>query len=382
MRRVMAGTDRLRPRPLSLTTQPSFPSPEAPARRVGGLWGGRQGRAASAAVALLLPLLSGVARSQPLIVTPEPPTPAAVEEGPPLPLSEEAFEAVLRSEDLTSFDQVCPDLVELQSSDRLRRVRTRMLELYRSPQPLEVVLAAADVLLRCQAPHAALTMLDRYGPAPGGERVQWLLLQWRAATAALDHRRAGLALERLAPGGALTRLDDLSIPVQQKEDGTVVSRTALDLLVDHLVARAMEAQAGDLLLGAPQEGVAGAKRLQEVVRLLAQAPLQQRDDLLEAALEQAAEAGAWGLVAELLDQQIALPSDRGTDRRLRLSPRIDDVFGEWQLRRQDPDSSERAAELEQQLRSPRGPGGHATGVHLPPPPPSENGEPLQPPLAP
>ena len=339
------------------------------------------GRAAAATLALLGVILPGVCRSQPLIVTPESPTTVTAEDGPPVPLSEEAFEAVLRSEDLARFDAVCPDLVELQSTDRLQRVRTRMLELYRSPQPLVVVLAAADVLLRCQAPHAALTMLDRYGPAPGGERVQWLLLQWRAATAALDHRRAALALERLAPDGALTRLDDLAIPVHQREDGTVVSRTALDLLADHLVARAMEAQAGDLLLGAPQEGVAGAKRLQEVVRLLSQAPLQQRDDLLEAALEQAAEAGAWGLVAELLDQQIALPSNRGTDRRLRLSPRIDDAYGEWQLRRRDPEASERADQLERQLRSPRSPGGHATGVHLPPAPP-ENGEAVQPPLLP
>jgi hypothetical protein len=70
-------------------------------------------------------------------------------------------------------------------------------------------------------------------------------------------------------------------------------------------------------------------------------------------------------VTTLLDQQAAYPSarDRALERRLRLSDRLDDAYGEWRLRREDPAAAERARELEQMLRSPRDPGGHA-----PPPP--------------
>ena len=40
----------------------------------------------------------------------------------------------------------------------------------------------AAALLQCRAPDAALTVLDRVGPAAGDERRRWLLLQWQAAT--------------------------------------------------------------------------------------------------------------------------------------------------------------------------------------------------------
>jgi hypothetical protein len=149
--------------------------------------------------------------------------------------------------------------------------------------------------------------------------------------------------------------------VQRREDGSVVSRSALDLLADHLVARGMERQAADLLLAAPRPGSAGAERLQQVVELLADAPPSEREALLEIALEQAAAEGSWGLVAELLDQQLGFaPSSRAMERRLRLSPQLDDAYGEWRLRRDDPAAAERARQLELLLRSPRSPGGHAT----------------------
>jgi hypothetical protein len=89
-------------------------------------------------------------------------------------------------------------------------------------------------------------------------------------------------------------------------------------------------------------------------------PAVEQDRLLELALEQAAAAGAWGLVGQILDQQLALGqgiperterTERAAERRLRLSRGIDDAYAEWLLGR--------TPELERQLRSPRSPGGHA-----------------------
>ena len=94
-------------------------------------------------------------------------------------------------------------------------------------------------------------------------------------------------------------------------------------------------------------------------------PLQERDQLLERALDQAAAVEAWGLAIELLEQQRALlvaegvEASRPRERLERLSQRVDDAYSAWQLARQDPEQNERAAELQQQLRSPRAPGGHA-----------------------
>jgi hypothetical protein len=208
-------------------------------------------------------------------------------------------------------------------------------------------------------------VLDRHGPGPGPRRRSWLLLQWRAAAAALDHRRAVLALERLG-GGSPARLQEIALPLRRDEDGSVVSRPALDVLAGHLEARGHPRAAAEVLLAAPLPGAAGAERLGEAVRLLGDAPAEERDTLLEAALEQAAAAGAWGLVGELLDRQAGIPAARARaiERRLRLSGRLDDAYGEWLLRREDPDAAGRARELEGRLRSPREPGGHA-----PPTPP-------------
>ena len=301
--------------------------------------------------------------SQPVPAGLEPLTPPAAA-GPPPPLPEEEFLAILERGDLDELAATCPRLIEAGDQERLRRLHERLVELHPSPQPYEVVMADAEVLLNCAAPQAALTVLDRYGPGPGPRRQAWLELQWRAATAALDHRRAALALERLG-GNRLAGLTDRDLPLRPRDDGTIPRRPALDLLADHLEARGFPQAAGEVLLAARLPGVEGAERLGRAAALLDTLPLEERAALLEAALEQAAAAGAWGLVTTLLDQQAAYPSarDRALERRLRLSDRLDDAYGEWRLRREDPAAAERARELEQMLRSPRDPGGHA-----PPPP--------------
>jgi hypothetical protein len=313
----------------------------------------------AAALALISPAPVAAAPALPVIVAPAP-TPAAA---PLAPLSEAEFAARLASADLAGLDALCRR--SLAEDDRLRlerleRLRQRLLAIDPAPQPLPVVLANADVLLSCQAPQAALEVLGRYGPGPGAGRVQWLLLQWRAATAALDHRRAALALERLSAADPAT-LQSLLLPIQRAEDGTVRSRPAVELLADHLEGRGLRRAAAELLLASGQGGVAGAERLQRAVRLFDGLPLAEREALLEAALEQAAAAGAWSLVTEILDEQTDLdpPSARAIERRLRLSGRLDDAYGEWRLRRRDPAAAARSRQLETQLRSPRSPGGHS-----------------------
>ncbi|HYP03188.1 MAG TPA: hypothetical protein VER57_01420, partial [Cyanobium sp.] len=287
------------------------------------------------------------------------PVPTAAPPPPPFaPISDEAFAALLKGEDPEALGQACLQAIQEDRKERLRQLQDRLQLLHPAPQPLAVVLGDAEVLLACKAPEAALKVLDRYGPAPGPRRDQWLLLQWRAASDALDHRRAALALERLTAGRP-ERLEALALTLQRREDGTVVSRPALDVLAGHLEARGLPRAAGEVLLASRLPGVAGALRLQQAFRLLPDLPTEEREALLEAALEQAAAEGAWGLVTELLDQQAALPSARAVERRLRLSPRLDDAYGEWLLRQGDPASLERARQLELRLRSPRTAGGHA-----------------------
>jgi len=296
------------------------------------------------------------------------PTAEAEAERPPL-LTDAEFADLLRDGDLELLDAACRQSAEADQLERGQQLQQRLLTLHPAPQPLEVVLANADVLLSCRAPSEAMDVLNRYGPAAGAERVQWLQLQWRAAAAGLDHRQAALALERLRKESG-TSLDGIALPLQRREDGTVISRSALELLALHLESRGFPRVGGELLVRARQGGLGGALRLQQAVALLAELPASQREALPEAALEQAAAAKAWGLVAELLDTQAALPSERAVARRLRLSGRIDDAYGEWRWRREDPAAAPRTRQLEIRLRSPRDPGGHAADLPVPAPTPA------------
>jgi hypothetical protein len=139
----------------------------------------------------------------------------------------------------------------------------------------------------------------------------------------------------------------------------------LDVYVDHLLVLGRRSDAAAALLAGQMPGKPMAERLKQAVALLNQMPLQERDQLLERALDQAAAAEAWGLAIELLDQQRALLVAEGADasrpreRLERLSQRVDDAYSAWQLARQDPQQSERSTQLQQQLRSPRAAGGHA-----------------------
>ncbi len=295
-------------------------------------------------------------------------------------LSDAAFASLIAGASLETLDPLCRQLAEESATARLRLVRQRLLTMHPAPQPLAVVLANADVLLSCQAPDGALKVLDRYGPARGAEQVQWLTLQWRAANAALDHQRAALALERLA-AERYGQLESLALPIQRRPDGSVITRSALEVMADHLEALGQRRTAGQLLLLSRRSDAGAATRLQQAIRLLADLPAQELDALLERALEQAAAVGAWSLVSELLTTQAALPasvsgSQRAIERQLRLTRRLDDAYGEWRLRRQDPGAATRSLELEQKLRSPRAAGGHAADLPKPGPGPDAAANPV------
>ena len=267
----------------------------------------------------------------------------------------------------------CPALRRAAGAPlRQRQLQLRQL-LPPQPEPVQVQ-ALADALLACAAPLAALEVLGRVDvPEAGAERQAWLLARWRAAQAGLHHAEAAQALQLWADGD-LSRLETLVLPVRLPGDGAEgasdgakrPSRAGLDLLADHLESLELPAEAAVVLLASRQPGVVTAARWGRAARLARQLPLQQRDAIVERALEQAAAAQAWGLVAALLDQQLAAgvsdaASRQALERRLRLGARIDDAYGEWQQRRRQPQAAAdaRLQELERQLRSPRAAGGHA-----------------------
>lgn len=295
------------------------------------------------------------------------PAPPAGPSAPALPGStpEPVFQDLLRTGDLQALDQACKEAVTFDFVTRLRLLRQRLMLVAPAPQPLSVVLRNADVLLSCRAPDGALSVLDRYSPGPGPDRDRWLLTRWRAAQAGLQHRLAAESLERLA-GGRIASLESVALPLRQREDGSLVTRGALDVYAELLEVLGRRQEAAAALLAGQLPGRPAAERLQRAVALLDGLPLEQREALLERALDQAAAGEAWGLALSLLeDQRRLIEQSGGRAERARarlsvLSQRVDDAHSEWQLRRQDPQQSARAAQLQQQLRSPRSPGGHAT----------------------
>lgn len=231
---------------------------------------------------------------------------------------------------------------------------------------LDQALAGADALLACGAPDGALAALARVSPAPGPERRRWLAMQWRAAHAGLHHAQAAQALRLLAEGDP-ARLETLMLPVAWSEQGREPPRrAALDLLADHLESLGEDRLAAEVLLAGRLPGAVQAARWGRAASLGRHLASEERQALIERALEQAAAAQAWGLVAALLDQQLAAgtsdpASSQALERRLRLGARIDDAYGEWLQRRHQSDAAgdPRLPELERQLRSPRAAAGHA-----------------------
>lgn len=301
-------------------------------------------------------------------------TPIAVQE-PPLqdkaaPVLEQAmapeeFEAVLLEGDIPALQLACADAVQFGLQERLRLLRNRLMEVAPAPQPFEVVMANAQALMQCKAPDSVPVVLARFGPAPGRQRREWLLLSWQAAAAAFDQDRAVLALMRLVEGDR-SRLEEERLIVGLDDEGQPQTRSALDLLAEHQIANGQESEAVLTLLAARTPGVAAARRLGLASELLGALEPERSGPLLEAALDQAAAAQAWNLAEDLLRLQLALElenggsGDRPRERLRRLATRVDDRFTLLDLDRESSDlGSEERQQLDQELRSPRAPGGHA-----------------------
>ena len=280
------------------------------------------------------------------------------------PISELIYQKALLDADIAELTDVCADAARFGLDQRMRELRDRLMLVAPSPQPFEVVVANAQALMVCKAPVSAQSVLSRFGPAKGKQRRQWLLLSWQAASAALDHAGASLALRRLADGN-LTALDRERLPVAEGSDGSVLTRSALDVLVEHERSMGHVDAAISVLLASRVTGAAGAARLGLAADLLADMGLDQSTPLLESALDQAAADEAWGLAIELLRLQLKLELASGGEgtrprqRLRRLASRVDDRYSLLELLRKDEKQQESAAALDQQLRSPREPGGHA-----------------------
>ncbi|MDA0726956.1 MAG: hypothetical protein O2929_04975 [Cyanobacteria bacterium] len=307
-----------------------------------------------------LPFIGDLFRGQP---KPKVQGPSAPELEGSTPEAE--FQELLKTGDLRALNLACQEATSFDFVTRLQLLQQRLLTVAPPPQPFPVVLVNANALLSCRAPDAALEVLNRFGPAPGLEREQWLVQRWRAAMAGLHHDLAARLLEQLTAADP-ERLETLALPVRVNEDGTVLTRPALDLYVEHLIVLERHQEAAALLLAGRRPGQVAAERLSQAVALLGQLPLAERDQLMERALDQAAAAQAWGLAIALLEQQRVLiesesgaVAERSRARLSRLSQRLDDAYSEWAITRQDSGQSARADALQQQLRSPRDPGGHA-----------------------
>ena len=297
---------------------------------------------------------------------PKAPVPEPGPSAPPVPgsMPEAQFHELLQKGDLPALNLACVEADGFGFTKRLQLLQARLLTIAPAPQPFQTVLVNANALLSCRAPDAALIVLNRFSPQPGVERDQWLVQRWRAAQAGLHHGLAVETLEELAKGNPAS-LETLALPLKLRNDGSIATRPGLDVYVDHLLVLGRRSDAAAALLAGQMPGKPMAERLKQAVALLNLMPLQERDQLLERALDQAAAAEAWGLAIELLDQQRALlvaegaEASRPRERLERLSQRVDDAYSAWQLARQDPQQSERSAQLQQQLRSPRTAGGHA-----------------------
>ena len=305
-----------------------------------------------------LPLMFLLAAATPLEIVPMP--------SAALPMSLEAFETVLEEGGINQLSAACADADRFGLQERLRLLRNRLMLVAPSPQPFAVVMANARALMACKAPDSTQIVLSRFGPGPGWQRREWLLLSWQAASAALDQDRAVLALRRLADGD-LTRLDTELLIVGESAEGLPLTRSALDLLANHELAAGRPEEAVTVLLAGRTPGVVASRRLGQIAELLAPLDAERSDLLLEAALDQAAAEQAWGLAEELLRLQLRLALQRGGDadrpreRLRRLASRVDDRLTLLELEQISPDfDPQRLQDLEDQLRSPRAIGGHAS----------------------
>ena len=187
---------------------------------------------------------------------------------------------------------------------RLRLLRSALLNLNQDTSSLQVVFADTEALIAC-APDATLQVLARISPDEGPERQRWLLLQWRAASAGLDQRRAALALQRFAQGSA-ERLNNqqLTLKEPQSPGALPLQRSALDVQAARLEANGDAVAAMELLQTPAATPLLTAQRNQQAAALHSRRGRPDRAAALTgASIDLAAAQEAWGLSEPAGDQQ-------------------------------------------------------------------------------
>jgi hypothetical protein len=259
----------------------------------------------------------------------------------PLPvgaLPTEAFEQLLETGNRQELVSGCRRAINLGLDQRLAALRTALLDLNQATSSLDVLFADTEALIACKAPDAALQVLARISPDEGPERQRWLLLQWRAASAGLDQRRAALALKRFAQGSAqVLNNQQLTLQEPQSPGELPLQRSALDVQAAQLEATGDAIAALELLQTPGATPLLTAQRNQQAAALLAAAGNADRAAVLAGfSIDLAAAEEAWGLSESLLDDQrryqLSAADEIGAEqtnaRRLRLSRRLADSMAE------------------------------------------------------
>ena len=259
----------------------------------------------------------------------------------PLPvgaLPTETFEQLLETGNRQELVSGCRRAINLGLDQQLVALRTALLDLNQATSSLDVLFADTEALIACKAPDAALQVLARISPDEGPERQRWLLLQWRAASAGLDQRRAALALKRFAQGSAeVLNNQQLTLQEPQSPGELPLQRSALDVQAAQLEATGDAIAALELLQTPGATPLLTAQRNQQAAALLAAAGNADRAAVLAGfSIDLAAAEEAWGLSESLLDDQrryqLSAADEIGAEqtnaRRLRLSRRLADSMAE------------------------------------------------------
>ncbi len=274
------------------------------------------------------------------------------------PISETSYKQILQDGGIDELLMACEDASKFSLDSRLRELSYRLTTLFPQPLPVEVVIANAQALLACKAPDSAQKILSNFSSPSGLNRREWLIVSWQAANASMDHLNAALALRELVQG-KVKELDKEQLVVSLLEDGSSLTRSALDLLADHEISLGQWESAAKVLMAGRKRGSVGVRRMALASQLLERLSDDQRQSMLEIALENAAKDKAWWLASDILKLQLILDIKAGGEgvvlrnRLEKLAKELDDSYTLWEIISTDVSRKEEAARLKNQLWSPR-----------------------------
>ena len=275
----------------------------------------------------------------------------------------------LAQETILQMSVACSDAAQLSSDRRLRELSDQLMHSVNLNNSFDLEMQRAVALIACKDPETAQQVLRRINPINSEKKRAWSMLFWQASNAVMDHSSAALALRSLSEGN-LQRLDDEQITVGYSQDGTPLTRLALDLLAEHERLNGRCGVAAKVLLAGRKGGALGATRISRVAQCLDGLSVERRKDLLESALVEANADDAWWLIGDILRLQVELDLAAGGDAQIPLqrlekySKELDDLYTQFELIRIEKRNREKRTLLEDQLRSPRGTAPDAEKVGL------------------